>query len=59
MPEFLPPDFVQPPHTRGDERALYQRTKRELAARRWDYIQDYANAKSSVVEGIISRAQAG
>jgi GrpB-like predicted nucleotidyltransferase (UPF0157 family) len=44
--------------TRGDERELYQRTKRELAARRWDYIQDYADAKSSVVEAIISRAQA-
>jgi GrpB-like predicted nucleotidyltransferase (UPF0157 family) len=42
--------------TRG-ERELYQRTKRALAARRWDYIQDYADAKSSVVEGIISRAQ--
>ena len=43
---------------RPDERHLYQRTKRELANRRWNYIQDYADAKSSVVEGIISRAQA-
>ena len=41
-----------------DERDLYLRTKRELANRRWNYIQDYADAKSSVVEGIISRAQA-
>jgi GrpB-like predicted nucleotidyltransferase (UPF0157 family) len=40
------------------DRDLYQRTKRELAERRWDYIQDYADAKSSVVEEIISRAQA-
>jgi GrpB-like predicted nucleotidyltransferase (UPF0157 family) len=43
---------------RSDERELYQRTKRELAARRWDYIQDYADAKSTVIEEIISRAQA-
>ena len=40
------------------DRDLYQRTKRELADRRWDYIQDYADAKSSVVEEIIARAQA-
>ena len=39
-----------------DERELYERTKRELAARRWDYVQDYADAKSDVVEGIIARA---
>jgi GrpB-like predicted nucleotidyltransferase (UPF0157 family) len=43
--------------TRPDERELYERTKRELAGRRWDYIQDYADAKSEVVEGIISRAR--
>jgi GrpB-like predicted nucleotidyltransferase (UPF0157 family) len=42
-----------------EERELYQRTKRELAARRWDYVQDYADAKSTVVEEIISRALAG
>jgi GrpB-like predicted nucleotidyltransferase (UPF0157 family) len=40
------------------ERDLYQRTKRELADRPWEYIQDYADAKSSVVEEIILRAQA-
>jgi GrpB-like predicted nucleotidyltransferase (UPF0157 family) len=43
--------------SRSDERELYQRTKRELAARRWDYIQDYADAKSTVIEEIISRAK--
>jgi GrpB-like predicted nucleotidyltransferase (UPF0157 family) len=43
--------------TRSEERELYERTKRELAARRWDYIQDYADAKSAVIEEIISRAQ--
>jgi GrpB-like predicted nucleotidyltransferase (UPF0157 family) len=41
-----------------DERELYERTKRELAARRWAYVQDYADAKSEVVEAIIARAQA-
>ena len=45
--------------TRSDERDLYERTKRHLAARRWDYIQDYADAKSTVIEEIISRAQGG
>ena len=48
----------RPAARRSEERELYQRTKRELAARRWDYIQDYADAKSTVVEEIISRAQA-
>ena len=43
---------------RSDERELYQRTKRELAAQRWDYVQDYADAKSVVIEEIISRARA-
>ena len=45
--------------TRPEERELYERTKRELAARRWDYVQDYADAKSAVVEEIISRATRG
>ncbi len=40
------------------ERQLYEQTKRELASRTWKYVQDYADAKSSVIEGIISRAQA-
>ena len=42
---------------RPDERELYQRTKRELAVQRWDYVQDYADAKSVVIEQIISRAR--
>lgn len=40
-----------------DERELYERTKRELAARQWGYVQDYADAKSQVVEEIIARAR--
>jgi GrpB-like predicted nucleotidyltransferase (UPF0157 family) len=45
--------------SRPEERELYERTKRELAAQRWDYIQDCADAKSAVVEEIITRARAG
>lgn len=44
--------------THDDERERYLATKRELAARHWVYIQDYADAKGEVVEGIISRALA-
>ena len=40
----------------ADDRALYERTKRELAARDWTYVQQYADAKSAVVEDILSRA---
>ena len=39
-----------------DERDCYERTKRELAAREWKYVQHYADAKTEVVEGIIVRA---
>ena len=42
--------------THDDERERYLATKRELAARHWVYIQDYADAKGEVVEGIIERA---
>ncbi|HEX5148291.1 MAG TPA: GrpB family protein [Candidatus Limnocylindrales bacterium] len=41
-----------------DERLLYERAKRELAARDWKYVQHYADAKTEVVEGIIERALA-
>jgi GrpB-like predicted nucleotidyltransferase (UPF0157 family) len=40
-----------------DDRDLYECTKRDLAARHWAYIQDYAEAKSAVVEEIIARAR--
>jgi GrpB-like predicted nucleotidyltransferase (UPF0157 family) len=39
------------------ERERYAAAKRDLAARRWSYLQDYADAKSDVVEGIIARAR--
>jgi GrpB-like predicted nucleotidyltransferase (UPF0157 family) len=38
------------------DRGLYERTKRELAAREWKYVQDYADAKTAVVERIVARA---
>ena len=38
------------------DRELYERTKRELAQRTWKYTQDYADAKSKVVEEILTRA---
>lgn len=44
---------------REDLRQDYGDTKRELAARHWDYVQDYADAKSHVVERILSEPQAG
>jgi GrpB-like predicted nucleotidyltransferase (UPF0157 family) len=45
-------------HLRADrgDRELYERTKRELAARRWKYVQQYANAKADVVAEIMGRA---
>ena len=45
-------------HLRADDadRLLYESAKRELAARRWTYVQDYADAKSDVVADIMSRA---
>ena len=38
------------------DRELYARRKRELAGRRWKYGQDYADAKTDVVEFILKRA---
>jgi GrpB-like predicted nucleotidyltransferase (UPF0157 family) len=38
------------------DRALYERTKRDLAAREWTYMQQYADAKSGVVADILRRA---
>jgi GrpB-like predicted nucleotidyltransferase (UPF0157 family) len=39
-----------------DDRKLYERTKQELAARTWKYMQNYADAKTTVIEEIIERA---
>jgi len=47
-------------HLRSDDsdRSLYAKTKQELGARRWNYVQEYADAKSAVVEEIVARAMA-
>jgi len=44
--------------THDEDRDLYERTKRELATREWKFVQNYADAKTAVVESIIARAQA-
>ena len=41
-----------------DDRELYARVKRDLAARDWRYVQQYADAKSEVVAEILARAAA-
>ncbi len=41
-----------------EERKLYADAKRQLARRTWKYVQNYADAKSDVIEGIITRARA-
>jgi GrpB-like predicted nucleotidyltransferase (UPF0157 family) len=43
--------------THDDDRKLYQETKRELAARTWKYQQNYADAKSEVIQTILERAR--
>ena len=40
-----------------DNRLLYEETKRELAARTWKYRQNYADAKSELVQEILARAR--
>jgi len=42
--------------THDEDRDLYERTKRELIAQDWQYVQNYADAKTGVVEGIMARA---
>lgn len=49
-------DFRDWLRTHDEDRAWYERAKRELAARNWAYVQNYADAKTAVVEAIIERA---
>ena len=44
--------------TNAADRKLYAGAKRELPARDWKYVQQYADAKTAVVHDIMSRAQA-
>ncbi len=41
------------------DRLLYERTKRELAKKKWKYGQNYADAKTDVVQEILKRASEG
>ena len=40
----------------ASDRELYERTKRELAEEKWKFGQNYADAKTAVVEEIVARA---
>lgn len=40
----------------ADDRRLYERVKRSLAERDWTHVQHYADAKTTVIEEIMSRA---
>ena len=42
--------------THDEDRELYERTKRELATREWKFVQNYADAKTEVVDDITTRA---
>lgn len=41
----------------ADDRALYERTKRQLATRTWEDMNDYADAKTEVILAILGRAR--
>jgi GrpB-like predicted nucleotidyltransferase (UPF0157 family) len=43
--------------THADDRLFYEETKRKLAARKWKYTQNYADAKTEVVQEILARAR--
>jgi GrpB-like predicted nucleotidyltransferase (UPF0157 family) len=45
--------------THDDDRVLYENAKRDLAARTWRHVQNYADAKSTVVAEIMERAHPG
>ena len=44
--------------THDADRDLYAQSKRDLATRTWRYVQNYADAKTEVVEAIVDRATA-
>lgn len=39
-----------------DDRIRYERAKRDLASRKWEFVQEYADAKTAVIEEILARA---
>jgi GrpB-like predicted nucleotidyltransferase (UPF0157 family) len=42
--------------THPDDRDRYAQTKTDLAAQTWAYMQDYADAKTAIVQDILRRA---
>lgn len=42
--------------THAEDRKLYEDAKRKLAAKTWKYTQNYADAKTGIVEEILARA---
>ena len=44
--------------THPEDRDRYAATKRVLASRRWRFLQDFADARTEVVEAILARAAA-
>jgi len=44
--------------THDDDRDRYAATKRELSTRDWKYVQDYADAKTEIIEEILAKALA-
>lgn len=41
--------------THRDDRDRYAAVKRDLAGRRWRFVQDYADAKSEIVEALLAK----
>jgi len=39
------------------DRHVYARTKLELAQKEWTFVQNYADAKSALIDAIIARAR--
>ncbi|HEX2345647.1 MAG TPA: GrpB family protein [Gaiellaceae bacterium] len=52
-------DFRDRLRANDADRELYECAKRELAAKDWEYVQNYADAKSAIVAEINARAQPG
>jgi GrpB-like predicted nucleotidyltransferase (UPF0157 family) len=50
-------DFRDWLRSHPEDRDAYAATKRALAQRSWKYVNDYADAKSEIIESIIAKAQ--
>lgn len=41
----------------ADDRMRYEAVKRQLETRKWEYVQDYADAKTEIIREIMERAE--